>query len=309
MHEILLEAGTNEAEFLEFFLGQESYGINVAKIKQLMKYEKEAITPLPDSPSSHLGTVEHLGRQIPVIDLCACLNCEARKDDQPKIVIITDFNQSTMGFLVDAVNKIHRLSWDLLQPISSAMEIYQPRLTGTVIVGDREMLILDFEHILDEFQGIGGDDGPDMPNLDRDLSNVGTGRALSDLRVMVVEDSPLFRQMLQQMLHKSGLVGARVYDNGMEALMAVKRVVRNQEKQNGEALMDLIITDIEMPQMDGLRFCKEVRMLLPDVPIIVLSSLVTEQMRLKCESVGADASISKKDLGGLYRAIRDLLNR
>lgn len=309
MHEILLEAGTNEAEFLEFLLGNESYGINVAKIKQLVKYDPDLVTPLPDSDEALLGTIEHLGKQVPVIDLCICLKMQPNQSLSPKIVIITDFNQALMGFMVDGVNKIHRVSWDLLQPVSAAMEIYQPRLTGTVIIGETEMLILDFEHILDEYQGLTRDPQEHMQAIDHNLAQQ-QGRKLADVRVMVVEDSILFRQLLEQLLRKSGLSSTRVYDNGMEALMALKRAVRNRDENNDDrSCPELIITDIEMPQMDGLRFCKEVRSMLPDVPLIVLSSLITDQMRLKCESVGADASVSKKDLNGLYVAIRDLLKR
>lgn len=300
-HDILLETGTNEVEFLEFYLKEQSFGVNVAKVKQLIRFESEAITNLPEAYPSVIGTLHHLNRNIPIVDLSLHLKREHDHDNDHQIIIITDFNNALTGFIVDGVNKIHRITWDQLQPVSQALEALNPKITGVVIVEDRETLILDFEYILDDINP-----SEAIHHIDNPLSEEEKDEARRNKRALPLiafaEDSSLFRQGLLQGLSNAGYTRVVAFENGKDLFDRY----RGLEADSPE-LPHLLLTDIEMPQLDGLTLCKKFKSRFPQIPVVVLSSLITEQMSLKCEMVGADANLSKKSLTRLLEVIDRLV--
>lgn len=305
MHDILLETGTNEVEFLEFYLRGQSFGVNVAKVKQLIRFDQDKLTRLPEAFPSVVGSLDHLERNIPIVNLGKHLKRPMQENNDHRIVIITDFNNAMTGFIVDGVNKIHRITWDKLQPVSSALEHLNPRITGVVLVEKREVLILDFEYILDDIRpdlALGNKENI-LIEEDEEPPHKTVTEKRQSATVYFAEDSSLFRHTLLNSLHKVGYQKVMSFENGKELFKGVKALAR-ETIGDGEKLsdhIDLVLTDIEMPQMDGLTLCKRLKEADKSLPVVVLSSLITDEMAHKCESVGADANISKKNLNLLLQ--------
>lgn len=350
MHEILLEVGTNEVEFLEFYLGEQSFGINVAKVKQMVRFEAEKITALPDQIPALLGSLHHLGRHIPILDLNRHLHRAVVESVAPKIIILTDFNGSLSGYLVDGVNKIHRLNWSDFQPTSAALQIHNPRITGMIILDNREIAILDFESILEDVHALPNlpeapappeDDHPPTTQTQLPTANAKVApEALAATalwrqpasskpapqapatahtapkpnagpKLFIAEDSGLFRAGLINTLHHWHFRNLNVFENGLLLFRGLEEAVERARAAGGDVkdVVDLVITDIEMPQMDGLTLCRNLKKRYPGLPVIILSSLITHQMALKCQSVEADANLSKKQLNHLQEMIHSFTGK
>ena len=143
--EMLLESGTNEMEIIEFYLSGQSFGINVQKLKEIIPYNVEQVTKIPDSSDSVLGTLLLRGATIPLIDLKMHLAQRFDKTDGEvrEVVLVCEFNGRTNGFMVDGVNQIHRVNWSEVQPMAPFIDQYSPRFTGSINIDGREILIVD----------------------------------------------------------------------------------------------------------------------------------------------------------------------
>ncbi len=150
--EILLESGTNEMEILEFYLCGQCFGVNVQKLREIIRFEPDKATSLPDSAPSMLGTLLVRGQTIPLIDLNIHLNRPKTRGSATErpIVLVCQFNNRVNGFLIEGVNQIHRISWEDVRPMPSLFEPFRSRFTGSIHIGDREILIVDLEHIVVE---------------------------------------------------------------------------------------------------------------------------------------------------------------
>lgn len=323
-HDILLEVGTNEAEFLEFYLNGQPFAINVAKVKQLIRFEPEKVTEIPESYPSVVGSLHHLEHNIPIVDLHIHLKRKPYEGEEPQIIIITDFNQTLTGFIVDGVNKIHRLSWDSLQPVSGALIHRNPKITGAIVLDGRQIMILDFEYILDDINPRGSfssleeevenESDDDYKPPGQDAVPIPKGAELASLRahakVYLADDSMLFRAGIVETLKKAGYARIKAYENGQVLLQSVNALAREAKELNVSFsdLIDIVVTDIEMPRLDGLTLCKQLKTRWPGLPVIVLSSLITEQMGIKCDSVGADSYFSKKQMDRLLQSMDALIH-
>lgn len=306
--QILLESGTNEMEIMEFFLGSQSFGINVHKLREIVPYDEERVTVLPDPPPSVLGLFMIRGNTVKLIDLGRHLN--RRKDAAApptlrKVVLVCEFNGRVNSFLVDGVNQIHRVNWKDVNPLSHLFEKYRPRFTGSIHVENREVLIVDLEHIIAEID-------PEMEMM-YDVPEERSAAVESDLverrgkfHLMVAEDSSLIRTGILKVLADSGYSHVSSFVDGEECFRAI-RELHGKAAASGRPFsshLNLLITDIEMPQMDGLTLCRRIREELKlDLPILVFSSLINEQMILKCRSVGADGCISKPQIPALVELV------
>ena len=152
-HGILLETGTNEMEIIEFYLGKQSFGINVQKLKEIMPFDPDAVTAIPERMASMLGTLLLRGSTTPLVDLKAHMGhrSEALNEDVRQVVMVCEFNGRTNGFMVDGVNRIHRVSWGKVMPIPPFIDQFDPRFTGSICIDGRDILIVDLEHIVGEF--------------------------------------------------------------------------------------------------------------------------------------------------------------
>ena len=292
---ILLESGTNELEILEFALGDNHYGINVAKIREILQYMQ--VTPVPNAHPCVEGIFMPRDTMITVINLRRCLGMPDGEDKG--LFIITNFNKLNIAFHVDQVIGIHRVSWEeIIKPDSTINGENGSTSTGVIKMKDRLVVILDFESIV---SGI----SPETGLRTADIDNL-QARGRSDSRILIAEDSPLLSKLITDCLKKAGYEDLIVTSNGQEAWNKISEL-----KERGTLLDDIqcIITDIEMPQMDGHRLTKLCKSddTIKKIPLVIFSSLVNDEMRRKGEMLGADAQLTKPEIGMLVEAIDNLI--
>lgn len=293
---ILLESGTNELEVLEFKVGNNFYGINVAKIREILLYQP--VTPLPNAHPSIEGIFMPRDIMISVISLRKCLNIqdEATTDG---LFIITNFNSLNTAFHVDEVLGIHRVSWeDIIKPDATISSDESGVSTGVIKLEDRLVVILDFEKIVTD---INPETGLKVSEMDEYET-----KDRSKSPIMLCEDSPLLSKLIVECLKKAGYTNLLVNMNGQEGWDKLVEL-----HKAGTVLNDvhLIITDIEMPLMDGHRLCKLVKEndTLKNIPVIIFSSLINDEIRRKGESLGADAQLTKPEIGKLITVVDELV--
>lgn len=293
---ILLENGTNELEVLEFTLNENHYGINVAKIREILTYQP--ITPVPNSNSNVEGIFMPRDTMISVINLKRCLGIP--ETDSEGLFIITNFNSLNVAFHVDQVIGIHRLSWaDIITPNATMNTEEDGVSTGVVRIDGKLVVILDFEKIVTD---ISPETGLKVSDIDR----LGE-RTRSDSPILIAEDSVLLSKMITECLTKAGYTTLNVNSNGKEAWDKLKEY---KEAGNVYDKVHCIITDIEMPLMDGHRLTKLVKSddVLKKIPLVIFSSLVNDEMRRKGEALGADAQLTKPEIGKLVSAVDELID-
>ncbi len=297
--EILLETGTNEMEIIEFYLGSQSFGINVHKLKEIITFDKEALTKVPGRGDGMLGTLLLRGSTIPLIDLKSHIGHKEIETDKDlrRVVLVCEFNDRINGFKVDGVNQIHRVSWEDVQPMATFIDQYRPRFTGSVNIEDREILIVDLEHIVTEFDSEATLDYE--ANLNTYIMREKQPHSREGMKLMMAEDSALIRNGIKKVLTSSNYVNLEVFVDGQQCydrLMQIRQKVIDGEKLND--LVNLLISDIEMPRMDGLTLCKKIKddPIIKDIKVIMFSSLINEQMVSKCEQVGANGYATKPQI-------------
>ena len=293
---ILLESGTNELEILEFTLGDSHYGINVAKIREILTYQE--VTPVPNTHPSVEGIFMPRDTMITVINLKNSLGME--QSDEKGLFIITNFNKLDIAFHVDQVIGIHRVSWDeIIKPDSTLNGTDGSVSTGVIKIDNKLVVILDFESIVSSIS-------PETGLRTADIDEIGE-RERSNSTILIAEDSPLLSRLITDCLRKAGYAELIVTNNGQEAWDKLEAL-----KHEGDVLnkVQCIITDIEMPLMDGHRLTKLVTSddVLKKIPLIIFSSLVNEEMRRKGERLGADAQLTKPEIGSLVEAIDKLID-
>lgn len=292
---ILLENGTNELEILEFKLDGNVYGINVAKIKEIITYQP--VTPVPNAHPSIEGIFMPRDTMITAIDLKNCL--QRGKSTEGGLFIITNFNKLDIAFHVDSVVGIHRVSWkDIIKPGATVSTTEDSISTGIVKIENRLIIILDFEKIVSDIN-------PETGLKSTEIDEMGY-RERTDIPVLIAEDSVLLNKLIVESLKKAGYVNLIHTENGQEAYDLIQKF---KEQGSLDKHVKCIITDIEMPLMDGHRLTKLVKedSETRHIPVIIFSSLVNEEMRRKGEALGADAQLSKPEIGNLVRMVDSLV--
>ena len=292
---ILLENGTNELEVLEFVVDGNAYGINVAKIKEIIPYQ--AITPVPNSHPSIEGIFMPRDTMITAIDLKSCL--QRGVSEAGGLFIITNFNKLDIAFHVDAVRGIHRVSWkSIIKPGSTVSSAEESISTGIVKLDNRLVIILDFEKIVTDIN-------PETGLKISEIDEMGV-RGRSNIPILIAEDSVLLNRLIVDSLKQAGYENLTHTANGQEAYNVILEAKRNGTLKE---TVQCIITDIEMPIMDGHRLTKLVKEdeETQNIPIIIFSSLVNDEMKRKGESLGANAQLSKPEIGHLVRVIDELV--
>ena len=203
---ILLENGTNELEVLEFTLGNHSYGINVAKITEIITYQP--VTPVPNAHPSIEGIFMPRDTMITAIDL---KNCLQRGDSEPGgLFIITNFNKLDIAFHVDSVLGIHRVSWtDIIKPDVTVNTVETGISTGIVKLNEKLIIILDFEKIVTD---ISPETGLKMEEIE-----VLGERERNDIPIVMAEDSALLNKLISDSLTKAGYMNLTKMQNGQDA--------------------------------------------------------------------------------------------
>lgn len=292
---ILLENGTNELEVLEFTIDDNSFGINVAKIREIINYQP--VTPVPNAHPSIEGIFMPRDTMITAIDL---RNCLQRGYSEPGgLFIVTNFNKLDIAFHVDSVVGIHRVSWkDIIKPGATISTTEDGISTGVIKLQDKLIIILDFEKIVTDIN-------PETGLKVTELASLGE-RKRNDIPILLAEDSPLLNKMIVDSLHKAGYENLMHTENGQQAYDIITSC-----KADGtlHEHVRCIITDIEMPEMDGHHLTKLVKRdeETKDIPVIIFSSLINDEMRRKGEALGADAQLTKPEIGNLVQTVDKLV--
>ncbi|WP_027188605.1 chemotaxis protein [Desulfovibrio cuneatus] len=304
---ILLEAGTNELEIVEFYLDEVDgpdgkpykgyYGVNVAKVLEIIRMPK--VTELPEvRDKSVLGAFNLRSQIIPLVDLGRWLGKKRIASDVSK-VIVTEFNNVTTAFLVSGVNRIHRISWEEVEaPNMYVSSLTQNTITGVVKLEGRIIFLLDLERIVGDLN----------PQLALRLDTAIDWKKGARYRALVADDSTVIREMLKDFLQQANF-DVEAVTNGRDAwerLLSIKRKAEDEGKPV-EDFLQCIVSDIEMPQMDGHNLCKRIKddPVLKNLPVLLFSSLITDKLRHKGDAVGADEQISKPEVTALaQKAIR-----
>lgn len=295
---ILLESGTNELEIMEFTVGGELFGINIAKIREIMRAQETK--RMPNSHNFVEGIFKQRGEVITVIDLAKCLNIERTENKSHDIFILTHFNKLNFAFRVESVVGIDRVSWeDIKKPDKVIYSGEDSVATAIAEYKDRLITILDFEKII-------ADISPETSiTLDR-LDELGD-RVESQKKILVAEDSMMLSNLIIGFLHKSGYKNTVKFNNGKEAWDYL-----TEAKNSGLPIsnyVSCIVSDIEMPLMDGHRLTKLIKTddELKHIPVILFSSLISDELRIKGQEVGADEQITKPEIVELVNIIDRLI--
>ncbi|MGB8453651.1 MAG: chemotaxis protein [Anaerocolumna sp.] len=286
---VLLESGTNELEILEFKVGNNYYGINVAKIREILPYQ--APTPIPNAHPCIEGIFMPRETIITVINLAKCLNMPDLINQTTDMNIITNFNKLNVSFHVHGVVGIHRISWE---DITKPDETVNPIATGIIKFENKLIIVLDFEKIITDIS-------PETGLKVSDIGRLGV-RNRNEAPILIAEDSPLLSKLIQECLTKAGYTNIISTADGLEAWNKLQEYKRDNVIDTS---VKCIITDIEMPQMDGHHLTKLIKTdpELKDLPLIIFSSLINDEMKRKGESIGADAQITKPEIGSLVEVI------
>ena len=291
---ILLESGTNEIEVMRFTVSGELYGINVAKVQEIIMAEK--VKPMPHAHPAIEGIFKPREDLITVINLAYYLFGEHQEVGPKDLFIITNFNRMTAAFRVESIEGISRISWkDIQKPDKTVANGDEGVATGIAQCEGQLVTVLDFEKIVAEI-------APETT-----IQKLGA-RPICDSPILVAEDSILLQRMINDCLERAGFTHLINFSNGQEAWDHLHAI------RNDSDLFDkihLVITDIEMPEMDGHRLTKLIKddPRLKHVPVIIFSSLIDEQMRIKGKELGADEQIAKPEIGRLVGLLDTLLAR
>ena len=294
---ILLESGTNELEILEFRVGSNYYRINVAKSREILPYQVP--TPVPNADARIEGIFMPRDEIISIVDLSRVMNLPAAQSTVGDMYIVTNFNNLNTAFHVQGVEGIHRVSWgDIIEPDSTINASGMGMATGIVRIEGRLIIILDFEKIVAEINPETGLKISDVEHM--------TGRSRVDSPILIAEDSPLLGKMLLDCLKRAGFANIDLTNNGKECW---DKLSAYQEQGVLDQKVACVITDIEMPQMDGHHLTKLIKSdeQMMHIPVIIFSSLINDEMRKKGESLGADMQLSKPEIGQLVGAIDQVL--
>ncbi len=296
---ILLESGTNEIEIMKFTIQGEFYGINVAKVKEIMMSEKVKI--MPHAHPAVEGIFKTRDILITVIDLGYYLTGEDLEHKPRDLFIVTNFNKMTVAFRVQSIEGISRISWkDIQKPDKTLSHGEEGVATGIAQCAGELVTILDFEKIVAEI-------APETTIQISEVEQMGD-RPLCSSPLVIAEDSVLLQKMIDDSLERAGFMDVKNFNNGQEAWNYLETMRHDSDLYDK---VNLIITDIEMPEMDGHRLTKLVKddPRLKKIPVVIFSSLIDDQMRIKGEALGADEQLTKPEIGHLVHVIDRLLER
>lgn len=291
---ILLDSGTNELEIVTFSIGKNLFSINVMKVREII--HPTTVTEIPDSHPAIEGVLQVRGEIIPVIDLAKALKIKSQVEPEKSKFIIAELNQLKVVFRVDSVHRIQRISWQQIEEPSSLSMGLEETASGIVKLDDKIILMLDYEKLVYDIS-------PSSGMSVKDIERMGA-RERSNKHIYIAEDSAMLRQILEETLRAAGYNNLTIFNNGEAAL--------NQILSLGDKVydsVDLLITDIEMPKMDGHHLTKRVKENLSSakLPVVIFSSLITNELRHKGEAVGANAQVSKPEIVKLVSTIDGLL--
>ncbi len=309
---ILVEAGTNELEIITFFIqwldpssgktNKTFYGINAAKVRELVALP-EKITETPDSPPCVEGVFMLRNHTIPLTDLCKWFKYEPDRSEEALakwVVVVAEINGKPFGFITHGVDKVHRVSWaQILSPPEILAD--NQSITGICLMDDLLIQMVDFEKITASI-----DPSMDLENAPAH-EKMRQGVEDKDKMVVIAEDSSTIRHQLELTLTRAGL-NVSIHNDGLAAWEFLEKI--RQEGTIAEKVL-AVITDIEMPRMDGHHLCLKIKeqSAYQDIPVILFSSMISDGLRNKGETVGADDQVTKPELNTLFDRLQACLDK
>ncbi|EAD1295188.1 chemotaxis protein CheV [Listeria monocytogenes] len=295
---ILLQSGTNELEIVTFTVGENLFCINVLKVKEII--HPLEVTPVPDSNPAIEGVSQVRGEIMPVVNLARVMKLPEIEPENTKF-IITELNQMKIVFRVDEVHRIQRISWEQIEEPEKLSIGLEELAVGIVKLDGNLVFLLDYEKIIYEISG------------NADFAVTGEDRMARKVNreektIFIAEDSQMLRQLLEDTLHEAGYTNLQFFANGREAQEHIFKLLKEQKEQTFENV-NLLITDIEMPQMDGHHLTKVIKEdeIGRELPVVIFSSLITEDLEHKGAGVGADAQVSKPNIHQLINILDELV--
>ncbi|MGC8790397.1 MAG: chemotaxis protein [Desulfurella sp.] len=311
----VLRVGENRVEFVDFrmfedrsgYIKENIYGINVAKIKEIIKYpDPKEIISIHGKSDVLEGMINLRGEVIPIVNLAKWLNIKEPQDPsitKNKKIIVANFNNVTVGFIVHEAKRIRRFAWSDIKPPNDVLSSqYENKIIGTINNIDDDdkekvLLIVDFEKICEEL-GIFGTEN--VQRIEKDMSNVKISRKAN---VLIADDSSIARKIIKEAIKP---ITEKLYEtkDGQEAWELLNTLY---ESSNGniKSMVDLVITDVEMPNMDGFTLTKKIKEdpRFESLPVVVNTSLSWGANLAKAKSVGADDFCTKFIAEEFVRAV------
>lgn len=306
---ILLESDTNELEIVEFRIDEMDshgnvvpcyYGVNVAKVREIIRLPQ--MSRVVNARPGIEGMIKLRDKVITIINLATVLN-KSTGDMVADRVVVLEFNNLMVGVLVHSVSRIYRISWKNVEPPAAA--VHSDEVTGLVKMDDRIILVLDFEKIVAELCSESALKPLDSLMLGRSVSNP----ERADKTILVADDSLFIRKTLCSSLRSAGYTVVEA-ENGAEAWKIIEQTMQKAAAE-GNLFRDhiqMLITDVEMPQMDGLHLTSLVRReeSLKELPVAIFSSLASEDNKRKWIGLGANCILTKPDLPKLVDVADEL---
>ncbi|MEO2045210.1 MAG: chemotaxis protein CheW [Pirellulales bacterium] len=293
--EILLESGTNELELLVFSVSNCVFGINVAKVREVLPAQK--ITRVPQSHPSVVGSFQLRNSIVSCVSLHQHLGLTEMNRADQHTIIVTEINQRQTAYFVDRVENIHRISWEeVLSPPAILSSVNSP-VTAVTTIGERLILLLDLELVDAQVSGV---------ELETKTHENTRNLPRHTLKIVLADDSSTVREGITRTLSSSGYTDLTMANNGEEAWLILENMVRENL-----CLPDLIISDVEMPRIDGFHLTKRIKNhnQLKHIPVLLYSSIVSPDNQKKGSAVGADAQVAKPDLDQIVRIADDLISK
>ncbi|MDP4083195.1 MAG: chemotaxis protein [Bacillota bacterium] len=294
---VLLESGTNELEIVEFSVGHNKFGINVIKVREIIN--PIPVVTIPHSHPNIEGIIELRGEILPVINIAKVLGYPESSQPTLDKYIVTEFNLQKVVFHVHGVDKIHRISWGDIEKPTNLYSGLDSHIIGVIRRENGMILLLDFEKIVVDINPATGINHDRLKQVEK--------RDRSKYRIVVAEDSALLRKLISDTLTEAGFQHIEFFENGKDAFAYLETTVKSEVEL--VSTVNLVITDIEMPIMDGLFLTKQIKIhpLFSKLPVVIFSSLITDDLRHKGQDVGADAQVSKPEIAELIKIMDGLL--
>lgn len=295
---ILLESGTNEVEILRFKVAGELYAINVVKVSELLHIDN--LAKVPNAHKAIPGVSLIRGEVITIIDMLQVLEGRKFENVEKAMTLVCEFNQLKVAFAIEEVLGISRITWTDIQKPNDITNT--SLVIGNINLNDEIVMLLDFEKIVMDISPQSG------ITLDR-IKNI-EYRDRSAYKLVLAEDSPMIREVLLTTLTQAGFVNLTFFNDGLEAYNYLMNIVE-EYGPNFKSKVDLLITDIEMPQLDGHTLTRRIKehRTLNKLPVVIFSSLITQDLLHKGEAVGADGQMSKPEIDRLVSVIDELLDK
>jgi len=306
---ILLESDTNELEIVEFRIDEMDwhgnvvpcyYGVNVAKVREIIRLP--SLSRIVNAKPGIEGMIKLRDKVITIINLAQVLGKETGDMVADRVVVL-EFNNLMVGVLVHSVSRIYRISWKNVEP--PAKSVHSDQVTGLVKMDDRIILVLDFEKIVGELcsqSALRPIDSAELLEREFDAKR-------SQKTILVADDSHFIRNTMCGTLRGAGYNVEEAEDGSVAWEMIQKKVAQcSQDGSDIRHTLSMLITDVEMPQMDGLHLTSLVRKTdaLKEVPIVIFSSLASEDNKRKWVGLGANHILTKPDLPNLVKVADEL---